>query len=90
MKKTKQNKRGADASFGYKAENMVRLTRAQELELGLPAPGDLAKKLKLTQVTINLEDGDVRFFKAQATKYKISYQGLIREVVSHYAHRMAA
>jgi hypothetical protein len=66
------------------------LTLAQQTALGIPAPEELAKLMKLERVTINLEAQDVRFFKQQAAKNRVPYQGLIREVLSHYVHARKA
>ncbi|MDR2462206.1 MAG: hypothetical protein LBD30_00285 [Verrucomicrobiales bacterium] len=65
------------------------LTRAEELTLGIPAPGEIARQIRLQRVTLNLEAASVRFFKQQAAQCDIPYQTLLREVLNRYVARAA-
>ncbi|MDR1146205.1 MAG: BrnA antitoxin family protein [Verrucomicrobiales bacterium] len=73
----------------YDEKNMVTLTREQELAMGIPAPGEIARMRKLNRVTINLENNSVEFFKRQARKVGVPYQTLIREALHHYVAQAA-
>ncbi len=53
----------------------------------LPPPHELARMEKKVKVTITLNDSSVKFFKAQAKKYKTPYQAMIRNLLQAYAER---
>lgn len=49
---------------------------------------ELAELQKKHKVTIELRSSDVEFFKAEAKKRKVSYQAMIRDLISNYAVQM--
>ncbi len=51
----------------------------------MPKPWDLAAMGKKVDVTIMLEDSNIKFFKRQAKKYGTSYKAMIRNLLEHYA-----
>jgi predicted DNA binding CopG/RHH family protein len=54
----------------------------------LPSPEELAKRLKVTKVTIALSAESILFFKAEAEKHHLPYQLMIRQVLDDYvAHQ---
>ena len=52
----------------------------------LPSPKELAGTSRRRKITIELEVEDIEFFKKQAKKLGASYQQMIRNLVSRYAH----
>ncbi|MDR1145551.1 MAG: BrnA antitoxin family protein [Verrucomicrobiales bacterium] len=69
--------------------DLVTLTREQELAMGIPAPEELARQRKLERITINIEQDSVAFFKKKARKVGAPYQTLIREALHHYVAQAA-
>jgi hypothetical protein len=54
----------------------------------LPSPAVLAKRLKVTKITIALSEESIFFFKTQAEKHHMPYQLMIRQVLDDYvAHQ---
>jgi predicted DNA binding CopG/RHH family protein len=50
----------------------------------LPRPANLIKKKKMQRVTMEVPSDVLSFFKEQAREHGGSYQGMIRELLSHY------
>lgn len=55
----------------------------------LPPPEKLMLKQRNVKVTINLKESSIDFFKKEAVKQKTQYQKIIRELLDHYASRLA-
>ena len=54
----------------------------------LPSPEVLAKRLKVSKITIAISAEAIVFFKAQAEKHHLPYQLMIRQVLDEYvAHQ---
>ena len=49
---------------------------------------ELAQLQKKRKITIELRNSDVEFFKAEAKKRKVSYQAMIRDLLSSYAQQL--
>lgn len=49
---------------------------------------ELAELQKKHKITIELRSSDVEFFKAEAKKRKVSYQAMIRDLLTGYAHQL--
>lgn len=56
----------------------------------LPAPEDLVFKEDNVKITMALSKSSVDFFKAEARKYRTSYQAMIRRLVDLYASQHTA
>ena len=51
----------------------------------LPSPAEVALAEKTKRVTINLNEGSLKFFRKQADRLGIPYQRLLRTVIDLYA-----
>lgn len=51
-------------------------------------PEQLAWLQKKCKITLELRQSDVDFFKAEAKKHKVSYQAMIRDLLSNYAQNL--
>jgi predicted DNA binding CopG/RHH family protein len=49
---------------------------------------ELAELQRKRKITIELRDSDIQFFKAEAKKRKVSYQAMIRDLLSSYAQQL--
>lgn len=53
----------------------------------LPSPEEIAKAGQIEKVTIGLSGDSLDFFRTQATKYKTSYQRMIRKLLDEYVQQ---
>jgi len=54
---------------------------------GLPSPQEIAAAEEATKITLSLSARSIKFFKAQAAKYGIPYQIMIRRLLDEYSAR---
>lgn len=54
----------------------------------LPSPEELIMKDPAVKVTILLHKESVDFFKSEASKFRTSYQRMIRNLLQEYARKM--
>ena len=63
------------------------LTREEEAMLGLPTPEELAAKpIKTRKITLAVDDDALDYFKQEARRLGTSYQRMMRNLLSSYAH----
>ncbi len=67
-------------------EGMTDTSSLREIPDWLPSPRELAGTSRKRKITIELEIDDINFFKKEAKKLGASYQQMIRNLVSKYAH----
>lgn len=53
----------------------------------LPSPEEIAKAGQIEKVTIGLSGQSLEFFRTQASKYKTSYQKMIRKLLDEYVQQ---
>ncbi len=72
-----------------------RASRDQDLPIGkltvvpdfLPPPERLVPREISVKITLKLDANTVKFFKSAATKHRIKYQRMMREVLKGYARK---
>ena len=62
----------------------------EEVEDFLPRPEELVFKNSARKVTIILDEKSITFFKAEAERLHVSYQRMIRNLLSEYVERQQA
>jgi len=97
MKKKIENKRVAsdgelDTPINWEwLEKQKPLTRKEQAALGLPTPEELAAKpVKARKITLVVDDEAVAYFKHEAKRFGTSYQRMMRNLLTSYAHGRTA
>jgi len=67
-------------------KNLRILTWEEQAALGLPTPEELAGKGPQTKITLAVDNDALDFFRSEAKRLGTSYQRMMRNLLSAYAH----
>ena len=76
-------------------KKQLRASREQDMPIGkltkvpdfLPPPERLVPREISVKITLKLDTNTVKFFKSAATKHRMKYQRMMREVLKGYARK---